>query len=834
MNLPEEFKGLTNKEVEESRQKNGHNDLEVEGHSKWHVLAHVFMEPMLILLIVITTIYFILGEWQEAFFMMLAMIVVIALELYQYTISDKALDELKKLSEPISKVIRNGEVIAIPTSEIVIGDLCLLVEGNSVNADAAILYSNDFSVNESSLTGESISVFKSTQTEDKFVYAGTAVVAGLAIVEVTAIGVATKVGQIGKSLAAVKQEKSPLQIQINRFVKSMAIIGIVIFCAFWAYSYFQSGKILDSLLGALTIAMSLLPEEIPVAFTTFMAIGAWKMMKDGVIVKRSDLVETLGSTTVICTDKTGTITQNVMQLGALYDFKTRKKYTKEEFQDSSLHDLIQYAMWSSEPVPFDPMEKTVHQVYEATQPEDVRSQFELVHEYPLEGKPPMMTHVLENKVGQRIIAAKGAPEAILAVSRLTEEETNFCKELITAFGKEGYRVLGVAKAQFDGNTFPEKQTDFSFEFIGFTVFYDPPKVGIDTVFQQIEEAGIDLKVITGDNIDTTRAIAKQAGVTNYDHSISGAEVNAMSKDELSKTVDEVSLFARMFPESKLTVVNALKDNGEIVAMLGDGVNDAPALKAAHIGVAMGQKGTEIAKSAADLIIVDDDLSKLVLGIAAGRRIYANLKKAIQYIISIHIPLITTVSIPLILGWIYPSIFTPIHVIFFELVMGPTCSIVYENEPIEKNTMQQAPRKMSETFLSWKELNISILQGVMIGIGVLAIYQLSLNLGDSETFTRAMVFTTVVFSNVFLTYTNRSFYYSVFTTLRYKNKLIVMITTTIFLLLGIILYVPFVADFFEVEALNIVNLLIAMGVSVLSVFWMEIYKWFKRRQSQINN
>src|SRR5690606_4678865 len=426
--------------------------------------------------------------------------------------------------------------------------------------------------------------------------------------------------------------------------------------------------------------------------------------------KRSSVVETLGSTTLICTDKTGTITENSMHLKYLYDHKSNKLYDENQFTDTALQELIALAMWSSEPIPFDPMEKTIHSVYEKSQKIDQRKNFRMIHEYPLEGKPPMMTHLFENELGERIIAAKGAPEAILNVSTLSDNEKDELRSKIKDLAKQGYRLLGVAKSTFEGNHFPVNQQEFKFQFIGFTVFFDPPKKGIENVFKQIYDAGIQVKVITGDNEDTTNAIAKQAGIVNDSTAINGTDIIKLQEDELNSISKSTTLFTRMFPEAKLKMINTFKSSGEVVAMLGDGVNDAPALKAAHIGVAMGNKGTEIAKAAASIVIVNDDLEKLVIGIAAGRRIYTNIKKAVQYIISIHIPIILAVSLPLFLGWIYPNIFTPVHVIFLELIMGPTCSIIYENEPIEKDTMLQKPRNLSDTFLNFKEIFISIIQG----------------------------------------------------------------------------------------------------------------------------
>ena len=451
----------------------------------------------------------------------------------------------------------------------------------------------------------------------------------------------------------------------------------------------------------------------------------------------------------------------------------------------------------------------------------------MIHEYPLEGKPPMMTHLFENEKKERIVAAKGAPEAILAVSNLTENEKKALRQHIKDLGKQGYRLLGVAKAHFEGSDFPEKQQDYNFEFLGFTVFYDPPKQGIQEVFQTIYDAGIKVKVITGDNEDTTNAIALQAGIVNTTPAVNGAEIMEHSEAKLMTLSSKTTLFTRMFPDAKLAIVKALKKEDEVVAMLGDGVNDAPALKAAHIGVAMGQKGTEIAKEAASLVIVNDDLNKLVVGIAAGRRIYANLKKAIQYIISIHIPIILTVSLPLFLGWLYPHIFTPVHVIFLELIMGPTCSIVYENEPMEKGTMSQKPRKITDTFLNWKELSMSILQGLVITAGVLFVYQFTVQNGGDESTTRTMVFTTLIFANILLCLINRSFTYSIFETLHYKNKLFPMVIGLTLVLLFIILYVPFIANFFSLVRLSMTDLGFALLVASLSVLWFDGYKLLKR-------
>lgn len=825
--IPENLKGLSDSEVKKAQQQYGDNAIKGEQNSAWYsLLFDILKEPMTLILIAVSIIYVLVGDLGEAAFMFVAIVAVTGISFYQGSRNQKALQELEKLNEPLSSVIRNGRLVEIPTHEITIGDLCITEEGKMINADGNIVHSNDFSVNESALTGESMSVFKDIDHPE--IYSGTLTVSGLAIFEVTAIGAETKLGKIGTSILSIKEEKSPLQLQIEKFVKGMAIIGIIVFAMVCGFNYFQTKDIVSSLLNGLTLAMSILPEEIPVAFTTFMALGSWKLLREGIIVKKSSVVETLGSTTVICSDKTGTITENSMKLKAIYDAKMSTVFDEIQFNDVEISKIIQYAMWSSEPVPFDPMEKTLHRVYEQTQV-DERNQYQMFFEYPLSGKPPMMTHCFKNKDNQRIIAAKGAPEAILQVSNLSDQQKDHLRNVIRDFGTKGFRLLGVAKSTFNSNDFPKQQQDLPFEFLGFVVFYDPPKKGINTVFQQIYDAGIKVKVITGDNAETTKSIAEQAGILHAENSITGSEIAQLSEKDLLQTAHDKVLFARMFPEAKLAVVKALKEDGEVVAMLGDGVNDGPALKAAHIGVAMGEKGTEIAKQAAQLILTNDDLGKLVIGIAAGRRIYTNLKKAVQYIISIHIPIILIVSLPLFLGWAFPQIFTPVHVIFLELVMGPTCSIVYENEPLEKNSMNEKPRPMTETFLNWKELSTSIIQGIIITLGLLFVYQYTYQLGGNEEKTRAMVFTTLIFSNVWLSLTNRSFYYSLWSSFKNKNNLMVGVTILTLLILFAILYIKPISLFFKVTSLNLNELGIAMIVAMLSVLWFEVYKWIKRRR-----
>jgi Ca2+-transporting ATPase len=830
INIPENIVGLTDTEVIASREEFGNNEqIQKQKHKWWLTLFDALKEPMLAVLIAVAIIYFILGENSEAYFMLVAIVVVSGISFYQDNRSRKALDALEKLNEPLSTVLRNGTAIKIPTRDIVINDLVIAEEGNTINADGEIVHSNDFSVNESSLTGEAYAVFKSEKTEAKNVFSGTLVASGLAVYKTTKIGSDTEIGKLGSAILNIKEEATPLQIQIEKFVKGMAIIGILIFLLVWGIYFWRTQDLLNSLLKGLTLAMSILPEEIPVAFTTFMALGSWRLMQEGVIVKKIRTVETLGGATVICADKTGTLTENKMKLQSVYAFNSKELYKKDNWKNPDAQKVIEIAMWASEPVPFDPMEKTLHRAYKATTDSDNRRSFLMVHEYPLDGKPPMMTHVFQNEKNSRIIAAKGSPETIIKVSKLNSDEKKTIYKKIEDLASKGYRILGVAYSDYSEKKFPLNQQELPFHFVGLVVFHDPPKGNIQHVIKQFYEAGIQVKVVTGDNSTTTKAIAAMAGIKNADNIMEGEAIMQLDEVKRLQSIHNSTLLTRMFPEAKLAVVNALKKDKQVVAMIGDGVNDGPALKAAHIGIAMGKKGTEIAKTAADIILVDDDLSKMIVAVAAGRRIYTNLKKAVQYIVSIHIPIILTVSLPLFFGWIYPDIFTPVHVIFLELVMGPMCSIVYENEPAEKNSMQQRPRQLGSTFLSLKEMGVSIIQGLAITLGILFVYQITVRNGGSENLTRTMVFTTLVFSNIILSLVNRSFYYSVFTSLKNKNNMMVFANSATLLMLVLIIYINPIANFFDVLPLQLHQIGICIAVSAVSVLWIEIWKWNKRNK-----
>ncbi|TDB68108.1 cation-translocating P-type ATPase [Arundinibacter roseus] len=826
-----QFSGLTDEQVLESRKNNGSNALAFkQKNSLWRALKSLAQEPMVLLLLLTSTLYFISGNTGDGIFLASAIVFVATISLYQDSRSRTALEKLETFTQPRAKVIRNGQTIPMPADELVLGDYLLAEEGTSVPADARVVQAHDCTINESILTGESLPVPKNSEANTNEIFRGTQVVSGMAIAIITAIGGQTRLGRIGKSLDEIQEEKTPLEAQISQFVKRMILFGAAVFLVVWGINYFRTYEFLNSLLQALTLAMSILPEEIPVAFTTFMALGAWRLMKMGVVVKQMKTVETLGSATVICTDKTGTITENKMTLARIYVHKTAHFIEPGELGTTEAQELLALAMWASEPLPFDPMEIALHEAYAQHAPQDLRNNYHLAHEYPLSGKPPFMTHVFRPANGPAIIAAKGAPEALMAVSNLPDSEKNQIEQALHSLTSEGFRVLGVGEVSQEPAVFPESQQELTFTFAGLVAFYDPPKKNISNVFEQFYAAGIDVKIVTGDNAATTAAIARQVGFRGAEHALTGDELMTLSEEELRSRVGPTKLFTRMFPEAKLRIIQALKANQEIVAMTGDGVNDGPALKAAHIGIAMGKKGTEIAKQAASLILIEDDLADMLLAIAMGRKIYTNLKKAIQYIISIHIPIILTVFIPLVLGWIYPAIFSPAHIIFLELIMGPTCSIIYENEPMEKNTLLQKPRPPSQTFFNYQELTTSIFQGLCITAGTLLIYQLAVAQNMGETQTRTMVFATLIVSNITLTLVNRSFFYSLLTTLRYKNNLVWYMISLTLCLLFLLIYTPPLAKFFNFAPLTVSKVVSCFVVGTASVLWYELVKLYTRKKT----
>jgi Ca2+-transporting ATPase len=817
------IQGLSAQEVPVLQRRYGKNAFHAEASRNFlHIIWDIVREPMFILLVIACSLYFILGEVSEGIMMLVALVLVGAISLYQEVKSTNAVKALKQFAEPKVKVIRDSKEITIVTEDLVPGDIMLLDEGMNIPADAVILQQNDFSVNESIITGESLPADKSETEGHNILYQGTTINSGKCIAQVTATGNNTVLGKLGKAVGTYTPPKTLLQKQINQFVRSFALFGLIGFFIIFFVNYLHHREWATSLLFALTLAMSAVPEEIPVAFSSFMALGAYKMSKLGIISRQPQIVENLGAVSVICFDKTGTITENKMQVKTIYDYDSDALIDLHENIQLQNENVLRYGVLASEMNPFDAMEKAIWEAYRLYTDGKVHEGLTMIYEYPLQGQPPMMTHVYEHN-NINVIAAKGAAERIIHVCNIGDNDKKKITQHIKLLASNGYRVIGVASTVHEGSQFPATQDDFNWKFEGLLALYDPPKKNIPAVLKHFYDAKIEVKMITGDYPETAVNIAGQVGIFNHLKCVTGEEVMNMKEDELGQAVKETNVFARMFPDAKLKIIDALKANGEIVAMTGDGVNDGPALKSASIGIAMGQKGTEIARQAADLILTDDNLERMVTAINEGRKIFNNFKKAARYIISIHIPIILTASLPLIFGWAYPNIFTPIHIIFMELIMAPTCSIFFEREPMEENSMQQTPRKRKGGIFTREELLISSVQGLIIAAGAMILYYYFMNSGASLEQTRTIVFTTLLLSNIFLTFTNRSFTRTIYYTSRYKNSLAPLIIIISVFFLAAMHFIPFVRGLFQLVTISSGQFWLCSGVAFASVMWFEIYK-----------
>lgn len=824
MNLKKgRFQGLTEAQVEQQRLIYGKNEIEATQRNPVLVsLRNIATEPMFILLSVACVLYAAIGDVTESLMMVVSILFVAGIEFYQETKSERALNALRKYTEAQVRVLRDGKWVEIPSQDLVPDDVVSMEEGERAPADGLLLEQHDLSMDESVLTGESMPVDKQVwqgaiQKDDSapataLIFQGSNVASGRGVFLVTATGSSTEFGKLGKAIESMDAEKTPLQIQIKKFVTQMGIAGGLAFLVVFVLNYSLEQNILAALLFSLTLAMAVLPAEIPVAFSAFMGLGAYRMIQHGILAKQPRTVESLGSASVICLDKTGTITENKMSVAEIRDWGPPGK-------------TLEYALWASEPVIFDAMEKAILESYlqEIGAQKDPRADFYMVKEYALSGRPPMMTHIWENTQKYRIIACKGAVEKVLEVANADDKLQEEALQYMESMASKGFRVLGVASAVFTGEEFPADQADFTWQFEGLIAFYDPPKENVPRVFSRFYQAGLRIMMITGDHLATARHIAQTTGLKGWENAMTGREVMELQEAELRQVVKRVNVFARMFPEAKLRVVNALKANGETVAMSGDGVNDGPALKSAQIGVAMGKKGTEIAKSAASLVLLEDNLNAMASAIRMGRRIYDNLRKAIRYIISIHLPIVLVVLLPLLLGWPYTHILLPLHVIFLELVMDPTAAIAFENEPAEPNLMKKPPRKATTSLFTGNELAMSLLQGAAITAGVLWMYQMGVKQGLPEEGVRSMVFATLVSGNIFLTLSNRSFDFALNKTLFYKNRVLPFILAISAILLLLILYVPFLSRLFDMTALSLANLSFCFLAGFLSVVWFEIYK-----------
>jgi Ca2+-transporting ATPase len=834
----ENIKGLSDNEVIARRQKEGDNELPAQKRQNiFLIFLNVVKEPMLLLLLATGAIYLILGEKKDALMLLTFVLVVVGITFYQQRKTERALEALRDLSSPRALVIRQGKQKRIAGKEVVRGDIIVLREGDRVPADATILSATNLLADESLLTGESVAVRKSGWDgkikisapggEDlPFVFSGTVITAGRAVAEVTSVGFKTEIGKIGKSLQTIKEENTLLQKETGRLVRNFAIAGVILCAAVIIFYGLFRGNWLNGFLAGLTLSMAILPEEFSVVLIIFLTLGAWRIAKRQVLTRRTAAIETLGAANILCVDKTGTITLNQMRLGGL--LANEKFYSLEEFQQPSLpetfHPLLEYSNLASQADPFDPIEKEIKLNSDKYlgKTEHLHENWRLVREYPLSRELLALSHVWQSPDHKKyIIAAKGAPEAIADLCHYNNNQTKVLLADIQQMSEKGLRVLGCAKALFDRTELPMGQHDFKFEFVGLIGFIDPVRPSVPRSVHECYTAGIRVIMITGDYPGTAQFIARQIGLKNPEKYITGSELQKMDPLTLRERIKEVNIFARVVPEQKLAIVNALKANGQVVAMTGDGVNDAPALKASHIGVAMGGRGTDVARESASLVLLNDDFSSIVQAVKMGRRIFDNLKKAIAYIFSVHIPIAGMSLRPILFN--LPIVLLPAHIAFLELIIDPACSAVFESEKEESNIMNRPPRNLKQPLFNRRAFVLSLLQGLGILAVVFIVFLLALHYGFGEEEARTLAFVIIVFSNLMLIITNLSHRSHFLAILKEKNKSLFWILGSTFATLLLILYVPFLRNLFHFSVLHANDLAVGFAAALVSLAWFEVFK-----------
>ena len=840
---PSSVRGLSESEAAARLQTEGYNELpSAKPRSIWAIAWNVVREPMFLLLLGAGAIYLLLGDLEEAILLLAFVFVVIGITLYQERKTERALEALRDLSSPRALVIREGRLHRIAGREVVRGDIVVLAEGDRVPADGVLLSAVNLSADESLLTGESVAVRKIADRSSKaitrpggddlpFVYSGTLVVQGQGISEILATGLDTELGKIGKALQTVKTEDTPLQRETRRLVQILAIVGVSL-CLLVTILYgLTRGNWLNGVLAGIALAMAMLPEEFPVVLTIFLALGAWRISQKRVLTRNIPAVETLGSATVLCVDKTGTLTQNRMSLqklsanGATYDMRD---HILDSFPEE-FHPIIEFSILASQSNPFDAMEVAFKEFGDSwlRNTEHLHSDWQLVREYPLSRRLLSVARVWHQpgRAGL-IVAAKGAPETIADLCRLDETGRRDLTERTAAMAGEGLRVLGVARAQVAGPNLPDDQDGFEFEFLGLVGLADPIRPAVPSALRECYAAGIRVVMITGDYPVTAQSIAAEIGLAPRDQVITGPELDRMAETELRQRVKTTNIFARVVPEQKLRLVQALKANGQVVAMTGDGVNDAPALKAANIGIAMGARGTDVARESAALVLLDDDFSSIVGAVRMGRRIYDNLKKAMAYILAIHVPIAGISLIPVLFNW--PLVLMPVHIVFLELIIDPACSTAFESEREEPNVMQHPPRNPKEPIFGLRTTLTALLQGVSALLIVAAVFFFALRQGQTETHARAMAFATLIIANLSLIWTNRSWSASVYQSLRSRNVALWWVTGAALALLALVLAIPFLRELFRISTLGMADLSLCVAAGCASILWFEAMKLATRK------
>jgi Ca2+-transporting ATPase len=837
MTVTEKLSGLSSAEAARRLLIGGSNELPSQKtHGFISIFINVLRDPMLLLLLASGAIYLLIGEPRDAWMLLTFVLVVIAITFYQERKTEHALEALKQISSPVARVLRDGVERKIPSRELVVDDVIFLHEGDRIPADATVLTTANLLVDESVLTGESVSVRKSPWNgltrhmqpggEDlPFVYSGTLVTQGRATVKVLDTGVHTEVGKIGRSLQTIKTEDTLLKRETGAIMRTFAIVGVSLCLVIIVMYGIVHGAWLQGVLAGLTLSMAMLPEEFSVVLVVFLTLGAWRMSKHKVLVRKTPAIEALGAATVLCVDKTGTLTENKMELdglwvsGRMHDVRDHAAVIPDEY-----HKLLEFAALASQKDPYDPIEKEIISHTNISIPKQLSAydSWSVIREYPLSSEMFSVSHVWKSpKSNEFTVAAKGSPEAIADLCHLNRKQTDNLDLSIRQLSARGYRILGVAGTHFHKADTAKKQHDYPFEFIGLIIFRDNVRPNTATAVRQCYGAGIRIIMITGDYAGTAQAVAKEIGLEHAENVLTGTDLATMSAGELRERIKTVNVFARVVPQQKLLIVEALKANGEIVAMTGDGVNDAPALKAAHVGIAMGERGTDVARETADLILLNDDFMSIVTATRMGRRIFDNLQKAMTYIVSVHIPIAGMAILPLLFG--LPVVLLPAHIAFLELIIDPACSVVFEAEEEDDDIMSRPPRKLTEPLFGKGALVISLLQGFGVLLAVFLVYIIGLRMGLGETESRTLAFVTIVGANLLLILTNLSQKENSVTILFRKNRSLKWVLGSAFMGLSLVLYTPFLRGVFHFSVIRLPGLFIAAGIALCTVIWFRIIK-----------
>ena len=791
--------GLSSAQAAQRLAEEGPNDLPRQPpRTAWRILREVAREPLFQLLAAALAIYMVLGETSEAAVLLGFLAVIVAITVVQERRTERVLEALHDMTSPRALVWRDGRAQRVAGRELVRSDRIALAEGDRVPADARLLEAGDLAVDESLLSGESLPVAKSAggQAPACMVWAGTLVVSGQGVAQVTATGAHSAIGRIGLALEAVQVQVTPLHAQTRQLVRWASVIGLLLSLVVGGLFVWRSGDWLGAALAAITLAMALLPQEFLLILTVFMAMGAWRLSQQRVLTRRAATIEALGSATVLCTDKTGTLTHNRMAVAALVRWDARGPSTWRagtEAPPSAFSPLLCHALLASEPAPADPMERALHEAARAQgmrMPEGWR----LVHEYGLSPGAPMMTHVWQSPdAALHTVAVKGAPETVVALCGLPQAQRAQALVQTAALAESGMRVLAVARARWEGDAWPARPQDFEFEWLGLVALADPLRSQVPQAVQDLRRAGIRVRMITGDHPGTALAIARQAGLDTEGGVLLGEDIAALSDEALQQRVATVAVYARVAPQQKLRIIQALKARGEVVAMTGDGVNDAPSLKAAHIGVAMGGRGTDVAREASSLVLLDDDFVSLVQAVRLGRRIYDNLRKAMRFVFAVHVPIAGLSLLPLLMGW--PLVFSPMHIAFLEIVIDPVCSIAYEAEDEEPDVMDRPPRDPLAPLFSAAMIGQSLLQGLIVLALVAGFYAWLLHGGQSAESARTAAFMALLASNIALVLANRSLAGGWRQALRPGNRAMWSMLLLSLGLLALVISVPVLREFF---------------------------------------